>query len=80
MGLQKIGSSKGNVTQLNLGLICPHSMFNKRDYIKKIKSAVDDINTPSKKRKKFKFLEKFQFKFENVHMIMMTVNPSPTGR
>ena len=55
-------------------------MFNKRDYIKKIKSAVDDINTPSKKRTKFKFLEKFQFKFENVHMIMMTVNPSPTGK
>ena len=75
----KLGTSKSSKAHLNLGLICPHSLFHKRDYYKKIKVVVADINRGQSNKGGFKFLDKFKFEQANVHMIMMKVNPSPTG-
>ena len=80
--MPKLGSSKNNETELNVGLIVPFMTFRKRDYIKSITKAIASINkVPSKHSREdsYTFLKKFDFKFKNVHMEMMKVNPSPTG-
>ena len=80
--MKKLGSSKSNETELNVGLIVPHTTLRRREYIRSITGAINNINkVPSKHSREdsYTFLEKFDFKFKNIHMEMMKVNPSPTG-
>ena len=60
---------------LNIGLILPQSLFNKRKYTGAIKKAVDDIVDA----KIYNFLDKYRFTVDQIHYKMMDLNPSPTG-
>ena len=71
-----LGTGKGNEPQLNVGVVHPYSLFNKRKYSQAIMSVVGEIN---KQKEEFKFLDKFKFGIANVAMVQMKVNPSPTG-
>lgn len=65
-----------------MGLILPHSIYNEREYIKAVSQSLAEIlpDTKRSRKKQFKFLEKFQFGNDEVHRIMMKVNPSPTRK
>ncbi len=47
-------------------------------YNKAVAQTISELQRS--KRVDFKFLEKFEFASDQVHRIMMKVNPSPTGR
>ena len=82
-GLGTLGTSKDTDPHINVGLVVPHSIWEKRTYPKKIKSVMHELN--SKGRGRFKFLEKYKFECgndancENVEFIMVKMNPSPRG-
>lgn len=65
---------EGNLT---IGLILPHTNFGVRDYIKAIKGAAEKLT--KSRGPKFNFLKKFEFSPSQVHSVMMTLTPSPTG-
>lgn len=66
---------KGNVT---IGLIVPHTSFGVRDYIRAIKGAVEKLT--KSRGPKLNFLKKYGFSPSEVHSVMMTLTPSPTGK
>jgi hypothetical protein len=66
---------KGNVT---IGLILPHTNFGVRDYIRAIKGAVEKLQ--KSRGHKLTFLKKYGFTPSEVHSVMMTLTPSPTGK
>jgi hypothetical protein len=65
---------EGNVT---IGLILPHTNFGVRDYIRAIKGAVEKLT--KSRGPKLNFLKKYGFSPTEVHSVMMTLTPSPTG-
>jgi ionotropic glutamate receptor NMDA 2B len=65
---------EGNVT---IGLILPHTNFGVRDYIRAIKGAVEKLT--KSRGPKLDFLKKYRFSPSEVHSVMMTLTPSPTG-
>lgn len=66
---------EGNVT---IGLILPHTNFGVREYIRSIKEAVEKLT--KSRGPKFNFLKKYGFSPKEVHSVMMTLTPSPTGK
>lgn len=73
-------SWKGNApggTQLNIGLIAPHTNFGKREYLRAINSAVQVLQKV--RGTKLTFLKTHQFASSNIHFDMMSLTPSPTG-
>ena len=60
---------------LNIGLILPQSLFNRRKYTGAIKKAVDEIVDA----KIYNFLDKYRFTEDQIHYRMMELKPSPTG-
>ena len=59
---------------LNIGLIVPFSNFLKKNYDKNIGSAVLSI-----KKRKYKWASRYFLTDSQVHVEMMSINPSPTG-
>jgi len=65
----------GNVT---VGLILPLTRFGVREYIRSVKEAVEKLT--KSRGPKLHFLKKFEFSPKQVHSVMMTLTPSPTGK
>jgi len=65
----------GNVT---VGLILPHTSFGVREYIRSVKEAVEKLT--KSRGPKLNFLKKYEFSPKQVHSVMMTLTPSPTGK
>ena len=59
---------------LNIGLIVPFSNFLKKNYDKNIGSAVLSI-----KKRKYQWANRYFLTDSQVHVEMMSINPSPTG-
>ena len=59
---------------LNVGLIVPFSNFLRKNYDKNIGSAVNSI-----KKRKYSWSNTHYLGDEQVHLEMMSINPSPTG-
>jgi hypothetical protein len=70
-------ADKKHEDNLNIGLILPHTNFGVRDYIRAIKGAVEKLT--KSRGPKLHFLNKFEFTPNQVHSVMMTLTPSPTG-
>jgi ionotropic glutamate receptor NMDA 2B len=66
---------EGNVT---VGLILPHTNFGVREYLRSVKEAVEKLT--KSRGPKLNFLKKFEFSNKQVHSVMMTLTPSPTGK
>jgi len=66
---------EGNVT---VGLILPLTRFGVREYIRSVKEAVDKL--AKSRGPKLHFLKKYEFSTKQVHSVMMTLTPSPTGK
>jgi hypothetical protein len=66
---------EGNVT---IGLILPHTNFGVREYVRSIKEAVEKLG--KSRGPKLNFLKKYEFSSKQVHSVMMTLTPSPTGK
>lgn len=66
---------EGNVT---VGLILPHTSFGVREYIRSVKEAVEKLT--KSRGPKLNFLKKYEFSQRQVHSVMMTLTPSPTGK
>ena len=64
-----------NKTDLNIGLIVPHSIFGKKSYIQKIGESVTQI-----KKKNYAWESEYTLTEANVDWRMMKVNPSPQGK
>jgi len=65
----------GNVT---VGLILPLTRFGVREYIRSVKEAVEKLT--KSRGPKLHFLKKLEFSPKQVHSVMMTLTPSPTGK
>lgn len=63
--------------QLNIGLILPHTNFNVREYTRAINSAVQGLGKGRNLR--VEWVKNNTFTTKNVHNILMTLTPSPTG-
>ena len=72
------GSSWGKIESgkqpLNVGLIVPFSNFLKKNYDKNIGAAVSNI-----KKNKYMWSNTYSLSDAQVHLEMMSINPSPTG-
>ena len=66
---------EGNVT---VGLILPHTSFGVREYIRSVKEAVEKLT--KSRGPKLNFLKRYEFSPRQVHSVMMTLTPSPTGK
>jgi hypothetical protein len=74
------GSSSGihpKEVTVTIGVILPHTNFGVREYIRAIKVAVEKLT--KSRGPKLNFLKKFNFSQHQVHSVMMTLTPSPTG-
>ena len=72
------GSRRGKIESgkraLNVGLILPFSNFLKKNYDKNIGAAVSNI-----KKNKYMWSNTYSLSDAQVHLEMMSINPSPTG-
>jgi hypothetical protein len=72
------GSRRGNIESgkraLNVGLILPLPNFLKKNYDKNIGAAVSNIE-----KNKYMWSNTFSLSDAQVHLEMMSINPSPTG-
>lgn len=66
---------EGNVT---VGLILPHTRFGVREYIRSVRDAVEKLT--KSRGPKLNFLKNYEFSPKQVHSVMMTLTPSPTGK
>ena len=75
---QRGGLRRGKVESgkrvLNVGLIVPFSNFLRKNYDKNIGAAVSNI-----KKNKYIWSNTFSLSDAQVHLEMMSINPSPTG-
>ncbi|KAJ9588814.1 hypothetical protein L9F63_017852 [Diploptera punctata] len=71
------GEKKGREGNLSIGLIVPYTNFGVRDYIRAVKSAVEKLAKPRGRR--LNFFKKYNFSPNEVHSVMMSLTPSPTG-
>ena len=71
-GMRK--ETKSEKPGLNVGLIVPFSNFLKKQYEKNVGAAVSSI-----KKKKYLWSNTYLLTDEQVHLEMMSINPSPTG-
>jgi hypothetical protein len=64
----------GNLT---IGLILPYTNFGVREYIRATKGTVEKFT--KSRGTKFNFLKTYEFSLYQVHLVMMSLTPSPTG-
>ncbi|GLV39529.1 NMDA receptor 2 [Carabus blaptoides fortunei] len=64
------------LSQLNIGLIVPHTNFGVREYTRAIHTAVTGLH--KSRGPKFNFLKNFTFTPHNVHSVLMELTPTPT--
>ncbi|XP_033340273.1 glutamate ionotropic receptor NMDA type subunit 2 isoform X9 [Megalopta genalis] len=67
---------------INIGLVVPHSNFVVREYKKKLKDVISNLNkgrTKGKEYTKFTFLDKYIFTSDQVRLTMLKLTPSPTA-
>ena len=77
-GIHHQGDKKHKEGNVTIGLILPHTSFGVREYIRSIKEAVEKLT--KSRGPKLNFLKKYGFSPKEVHSVMMTLTPSPTGK
>ena len=73
-GGSRSGKIESGKRALNVGLIVPFSNFLKKNYDKNIGAAVSNI-----KKNKYMWSNTYSLSDAQVHLEMMSINPSPTG-
>jgi hypothetical protein len=66
-----------NKDSLNVGLILPYTNFGVREYTRAINNAVSGLHRSRGQR--LDWLKKYNFTPKNVHYVLITLTPSPTG-
>ncbi|XP_015431881.1 PREDICTED: glutamate receptor ionotropic, NMDA 2B-like, partial [Dufourea novaeangliae] len=70
----------GFLPELTIGLIVPHTNFGAREYTKAVNRVVGNLHKEhAKDQTMFTFLDKYDFKQDQVKLTMMTLTPSPTA-
>lgn len=63
---------------LNIGLILPHTNFGVREYTRAINNAVAGLHRG--RGRSLVWVKERNFNQRNVHNVLMTLTPSPTGK
>jgi hypothetical protein len=77
-GTHHHGDKKHKEGNITVGLILPHTSFGVREYYRSVKEAVEKLT--KSRGPKLNFLKKYEFSHKQVHGVMMTLTPSPTGK
>ncbi|KAF7274965.1 hypothetical protein GWI33_012371 [Rhynchophorus ferrugineus] len=64
--------------QLNIGLILPHTNFGVREYTRAINNAVAGLHRG--RGRNLNWVKDRNFNPKNIHNVLMTLTPSPTGK
>lgn len=78
IGLRDVQTRKdSHKKEMNVGLILPYSNFGVRIYTRAINSALSGLHRARGFR--MDWLKMYNFTPSNVHSVLMTLTPSPTG-
>ena len=61
--------------RLSVGLVLPHTVIRRRDYIRAMNKALQNTH-----QQKYSFLKVYHYNMENLHMEMFKENQGPTGK